>query len=130
MLFSPRAYGSAAGLGRDSPLGEQVLEVDHLHHDVDVLLGGGAEVVLHVALALQLEHHVLHRQAPAADAAELVPKPVGHALQRVLDEGLPLRGPQTETHAGHRLERKLCRQRRDTPVFRLDGNLGQLAAFF
>ena len=79
-----------------SPFGEQVLEVDHLHHDVDVLLGSRAEVVVDVALALQLEHHVLDGQALATDAAEPVAQAMRHALQGILDEGFTLRERERE----------------------------------
>ena len=80
-----------------SPFREKVLEVDHFHHDGDVLLGGGAEVVFEVALPLQLEHHLLDGHALPADAAELVPESVGHTLQRIFDEGLSL-STATHTH--------------------------------
>lgn len=73
-----------------SPFGEEVLEVDHLHHDVDVLLDGGTKVVFDVALSLQVDYHLLHCQALPAHTAEPVPQAVGHALQGILDEGLPL----------------------------------------
>lgn len=46
--------------------------MDHLHQDLDVLPDHGAEVVFVVALALQLEHHLLHGNTLAIDAAELV----------------------------------------------------------
>lgn len=74
----------------DLPFGEQVLKVDHLHHDINVLPDCWAEVVFDVALALQLKHHLLHGQTFAAHTAELVAQSVGHALQRVLDERFPL----------------------------------------
>lgn len=54
------------------PFGKEILEVDHLHQDLDVLPDHGAEVVFVVALALQLEHHLLHGNTLAIDAAELV----------------------------------------------------------
>lgn len=55
------------------PLRKQVLEMYHLHHDIDVVFSSWAEVVFHVALPLKLEHHLLYGQAFSADAAELVP---------------------------------------------------------
>lgn len=73
-----------------SPFGEEVLEVDHLHHDVNVLPDSRTKVVFDVALSLQLEHHLVHRQALPAHTTEPVPQAVGHALQGILDEGLPL----------------------------------------
>ncbi len=60
--------------------------MDHLHHDIDVLPHGRAEVVFDVALTLQLEHHLFHGQTLAADAAELVAKSMGHAFQHIFDE--------------------------------------------
>lgn len=68
----------------------EIFEVDHLHNDLDVLPGGGAQVVLLVTLALKLQHHVFDGGALAADAAELVPQPVSLALQCIFDEGFTL----------------------------------------
>lgn len=65
--------------------------MDHLHHDSHVLLGGGAQVVFDVALSLQLEHHFFYGHALPTDAAELVPKPVGHAFESIFDKRLSLR---------------------------------------
>lgn len=56
----------------DVPFGKEILEVDHLHHDVGVLPDHCAEVVFGVALTLQLKHHLLHRNTLATDTAELV----------------------------------------------------------
>lgn len=80
--------------------------MDHLHHDGHVFLRSGAQVVLDVALPLELEHHLLNGHTLPANAAELVPQPVCHTFQRVLDEGLPLR-----THRDTHLLIKLSRQR-------------------
>ena len=80
-----------------SPFREKVLEVDHLHHDSNVLLGCRTQVVSEVTLSLQLEHHLFNGQALPADAAELVSQAVGHALQSILDERLTL-----NTHSRYR----------------------------
>lgn len=76
-----------------SPFWEQVLEVDHLHNDINVVLSRRAQVVLCVAFTLELEHHVFYGQALSTDAAEFVPKAMGHAFQCIFDERLAL-----ETH--------------------------------
>lgn len=47
--------------------------MDHLHHDSHILLGCRAQVVVDVALPLELEHHLLNGHTLPADAAELVP---------------------------------------------------------
>lgn len=69
--------------------------MDHLDHDGHVLLRSRAQVVLHVTLSLELEHHLFDGRALATDTAEFVPQTVGHALQSVLDEGFPLDQTQT-----------------------------------
>lgn len=78
------------------PFGEEILEMNHLHHDGHILLRGGAEVVLNITLPLELEHHLLNGHTLPADAAELVPEPVSHTLQSILDEGLSLREQRRE----------------------------------
>lgn len=55
------------------PFREEILEMDHLHHDGHILLSSRAQVVFHVAFSLQLEHHLLNGHTLPADAAELVP---------------------------------------------------------
>lgn len=65
--------------------------MDHLHHDDDVLSHRGAKVVLSVALTLQLEYQRLHSHAPPAHATKALPQSVGHTLECILYEGLPLR---------------------------------------
>lgn len=55
------------------PFREEILEMDHLHHNGHVLLSSRAQVVFDVALSLELEHHLLYGHALSADAAELVP---------------------------------------------------------
>lgn len=64
--------------------------MDHLDHDSHVLLRSRAQVVLHVTLSLELEHHLFDRHTFPADTAEFVPQTVGHTLQSILDEGFPL----------------------------------------
>lgn len=56
-----------------SPFREEILEMDHLHHDGHILLRSRAQVVFDVTLPLQLEHHLFNGHALPADAAELVP---------------------------------------------------------
>lgn len=75
---------------------QQVFEVNHLHNDLDVLLGSGAEVMLQVALPLQLEHHLFNGRALTADAAEFMPQGMSLTLQSVFNEGFSLRRKETE----------------------------------
>lgn len=56
-----------------SPFREEILEMDHLHHDGHILLSSRAQVVFDVTLSLELEHHLLNGHTLPADAAELVP---------------------------------------------------------
>lgn len=56
-----------------SPFREEILEMDHLHHDSHVLLSSRAQVVFDVTLSLELEHHLFNGHALPADTAELVP---------------------------------------------------------
>lgn len=64
--------------------------MDHLDHDSHILLRSRAQVVLHVTLSLELEHHLFDRHAFPTDTAEFVPQTMGHTLQSILDEGFPL----------------------------------------
>lgn len=64
--------------------------MNHLDHDGDVLLRSRAQVVFHVTLPLELEHHFFDGHTFPTDAAEFVPQTVGHTLQSILDEGFPL----------------------------------------
>lgn len=80
-----------------SPFREEILEMDHLHHDGHILLRSRAQVVFDVTLSLELEHHLFNRHALPADTAELVPQPVRHTFQSILDEGLPLRAHRDTT---------------------------------
>lgn len=73
-----------------SPFRKEVLEVDHLHHDGHILFSSGAQVVFDVTLSLELEYHLFNRHAFPADAAELVPQPMSHTFQGILDERFPL----------------------------------------
>lgn len=57
----------------NSPFGEKILEMDHLHHDGHVFLRSRAQVVFDVAFSLELEHHLFYGHTLSADAAELVP---------------------------------------------------------
>lgn len=72
------------------PFREEILKMDHLDHDSHILLCSRAQVVLHVTLSLELEHHLFDRHAFPTDAAEFVPQTMGHTLQSILDEGFPL----------------------------------------
>lgn len=72
------------------PFREEILKMDHLDHDSHVLLRSRAQVVLHVTLSLELEHHLFDRHAFPTDTAEFVPQTMGHTLQSILDEGFPL----------------------------------------
>lgn len=74
-----------------SPFREEVLEMDHLHHDGYILLCSRAQVVFEVTLPLELEHHLFNGHTLPANTAELVPEPVCHTLQSIFDEGLPLK---------------------------------------
>lgn len=56
-----------------SPFREEILEMDHLHHDSHILLCSRAQVVFDVALSLELENHLLNGHTLPADTAELVP---------------------------------------------------------
>lgn len=58
---------------RHSPFGEEILEMDHFHHDGHVVLSSGAQVVLDVTLSLEMEHHLFNGHTLPAYAAELVP---------------------------------------------------------
>lgn len=73
-----------------SPFGEEILKVDHLHHDSDIVFCSRAQVVLEITLPLQLEDHLLDGCTLAADAAKLVAKPVRHTLQSILYKRLSL----------------------------------------
>lgn len=74
-----------------SPFWEQVLEVDHLHNDINVVLSRSTQIVLCVAFPLELEHHVLYGQTLSTDAAEFMPQAMGHAFQCIFDERLSLK---------------------------------------
>lgn len=60
--------------------------MDHLHKHTDILLSGRAQIMLEVALPLQLENHFLNRRTLPADAAEFVPQGMGFAPQGILDK--------------------------------------------
>lgn len=56
-----------------SPFREEILEMDHLHHDGHILLSSRAQVVFDITLSLELEHHLFNGHTLPADTAELVP---------------------------------------------------------
>lgn len=68
-----KIYSKHALQTSHSPFREEILEMDHLHHDGNILLRSGAEVVFDVALSLELEHHLFDGHTLPADTAELVP---------------------------------------------------------
>lgn len=55
------------------PFREEILEMDHLHHNSHVLLSGRAQVVFDITLSLKLENHLFNGHTLPADAAEFVP---------------------------------------------------------
>lgn len=55
------------------PFREEILEMDHLHHDGHILLSSRAQVVFDIALSLELKHHLFNGHTLPADTAELVP---------------------------------------------------------
>lgn len=75
-----------------SPRGKHELELDQAAHGVHVVPQRQAELVFGVALSLQREHHVSHRWAAPAHAAEALPQAQRHAPQRILHKGLALAG--------------------------------------
>lgn len=73
-----------------SPGGKHQMEVDQIAHGVHVVPQRQAELVFAVTLPLERNHHLLHRGAPPAHAAEALPQALCHAPQRLLHGRLAL----------------------------------------
>lgn len=78
------------------------MEVDQIAHGIHVVPQRQAELVFAVALPLERKHHLLHRRAPPAHAAEALPQALRHAPQRLLHGRLALQEvPGSQTGRGH-----------------------------